>query len=64
MMRLITDYNTNMTKCKDKLLEYSRGLTRGNKIHGMEPFDEPPTRESQPGSSTGRSEGSSAAINS
>eukprot|EP00973_Karenia_brevis_P008030 1088407-Karenia_brevis.AAC.1 len=45
--RLIIDYKANMPKCKDKLLEYGRGLTRGNKIQTMEPFDDPPLRESE-----------------
>eukprot|EP00973_Karenia_brevis_P080035 11104071-Karenia_brevis.AAC.1 len=53
-----------MSKSKDKLLDYSRALTRRNKIHVMGPFAEPPTRENVPGSSTGREEGPAAGINS
>eukprot|EP00973_Karenia_brevis_P061945 8615604-Karenia_brevis.AAC.1 len=53
-----------MSKCKGKLLDYARAITRGNKIQVMEPFDEPPARESEARGSTDREEGASAAINS
>eukprot|EP00973_Karenia_brevis_P036880 5082142-Karenia_brevis.AAC.1 len=36
-----------MTKCKDKLLEYGRGLSKGNQRQVMEPFDEPPIRNDE-----------------
>eukprot|EP00973_Karenia_brevis_P012127 1645201-Karenia_brevis.AAC.1 len=47
IIRLIKDYNANMTKCTDQLLEYGKVSTKGNKGDGLGSFDEPPLRGDQ-----------------
>eukprot|EP00973_Karenia_brevis_P007897 1071204-Karenia_brevis.AAC.1 len=47
IIKLIKDYNANMTKCTDQLLEYGKDLTKGNKGDVLGSFDEPPLRGDQ-----------------